>query len=63
MRISSKGRIKSVKNKSFDNQSIISSDYVFLKNGNIKRKRNKNSYFINNIIICINYIFLIVLKF
>ena len=45
MRISSKNGAKSVKNKSFDNQSVISSDYVFLKNGNVKRKRNKNSYF------------------
>ncbi len=45
MRISSKNDAKSVKNKSFDNQSVISSDYVFLKNGNVKRKRNKNSYF------------------
>ncbi len=45
MRISSKGRVKTVKNKSFDSQSIISSDYIFLKNGNVKRKRNKNSYF------------------
>ena len=45
MRISSKNGSKSVKNKSFDNQSVISSDYVFLKNGNVKRKRNKNSYF------------------
>ena len=45
MRISSKERKKPIKNKSFDSQSIISSDYVFLKNGNVKRKRNKNSYF------------------
>ena len=45
MRISSKNGAKSVKNKSFDNQSVISSDYIFLKNGNVKRKRNKNSYF------------------
>ena len=45
MRISSKEKIKTIKNKSFDSQSIISSDYIFLKNGNIKRKRNKNSYF------------------
>ena len=45
MRISSKERKKRLKNKSFDSQSIISSDYVFLKNGNVKRKRNKNSYF------------------
>ena len=45
MRISTKNGAKSVKNKSFDNQSVISSDYVFLKNGNVKRKRNKNSYF------------------
>ena len=45
MRISSKERKKPIKNKSFDSQSVISSDYVFLKNGNVKRKRNKNSYF------------------
>ena len=45
MRISSKHGANSVKNKSFDNQSVISSDYIFLKNGNVKRKRNKNSYF------------------
>ena len=45
MRINSKNKANSVKNKNFDNQSVISSDYVFLKNGNIKRKRNKNSYF------------------
>jgi hypothetical protein len=45
MRISSKNGAKSVKNKSFDNKSVISSDYIFLKSGNVKRKRHKNSYF------------------
>ena len=45
MRISSKNGAKTIKNKSFDNQSVISSDYIFLKNGNVKRKRSKNSYF------------------
>ena len=45
MRISSREKIKPFKNKSFDSKSIISSDYVFLKNGNVKRKRNKNSYY------------------
>ncbi len=44
MRISSKSRIKSFKNKSFDNHSIISSDYLFFKNVSFKKKRNKNSY-------------------
>ena len=45
MRISSKDGSKIIKNKSFDNKSVISSDYIFLKNGNVKRKRTKNSYF------------------
>ena len=45
MRISSREKIKPFKNKSLDSKSIISSDYVFLKNGNVKRKRNKNSYY------------------
>ena len=45
MRISSKNGAKTTKNKSFDNQSVISSDYIFLKNGGVKRKRIKNSYF------------------
>ena len=45
MRISSKNGIKTLKNKNSDNQSVISSDYIFLKNGNVKRKRSKNSYF------------------
>ena len=44
MRISSKSVSKSVKNKSFDNRSILSSDYIFSKKGMIKKKRNKNSY-------------------
>ena len=45
MRISSKDGAQIIKNKSFDNKSVISSDYIFLKNGNVKRKRTKNSYF------------------
>ena len=44
MRISSKDGSRSMKNKSFDSRSIISSDYIFLKNGKVKRKRGKNSY-------------------
>ena len=44
MRICSKSGAKSIKNKSFDNNSIISLDYLFFKNGIFKRKRNKNSY-------------------
>ena len=44
MRISSKDGSRSLKNKSFDSRSIISSDYIFLKNGKVKRKRGKNSY-------------------
>ena len=47
MRISSKSITKSIRNKSFDNRSIVSSDYIFSNNGMLKRKRNKNSYMDN----------------
>ena len=47
MRISSKRGPKSSKNRNIDNKTVISSDFIFLKNGMAKRKRNKNSYFEN----------------